>query len=223
MASSTKRVFNEMATFEKDSCKYIDPSQLYIVKITIDDASLTEDSLKKILSAELHDQAEPLAIYYDSANVYIIFSYVVENYYFPDQQECQTYKHQFEGDHHMIISKYACNFQKLLPESRIVAKIIEFETQNQMTIYLTCLVYTCTQEAFVKYSNGKIREDILQFRTQSELKIMFNDLAKTCWEDLSNHKKYGTFLKLKRKKHKITTVEYSIQAEDKDIKKILFD
>jgi hypothetical protein len=223
MASSTKRVFNEMATFEKDSCKFIDPSHLYIVKIQIDDI-LQEENLKQTLSAELYDQPEPLAIYFDNTctSIYIIFSYVVENYYFPESFD-QTYKHQYEGDHHLIVSKYVSKFISLLPGSKITAKIIEFETQIQMIIYLNCVIFNSSQNAMIKFSKGKIREDILQFRTQTELKAMLLDLSNVKWDSLPSNKKYGAFLKLKRKKNKISVSEFSGQFDDKDIKKILFD
>jgi hypothetical protein len=187
---SVKKISNEMQELEKTSTKYIPNDNYYIVKIIID--SQQNDLLNVIETTLKLTDPQPLAIFYSSNNIAIIFSCVEDNHI-----------HQLEGDNSLIVSKYVLYFSRILSNNiDICAKIIHFETQTQLCCYISYLIHQTSQELMIILSKGTITSKELQFRTEAELKIILEKQGIN-WQEYDVTKKYGIILKLKRKNKKI--------------------
>ena len=214
--SNTKRLVSEISAIELESCRIIEPSSLYVVKIAFDNM-LSPGEIKRLATDELYSDPQPVSIYFNDAEIVLIFSYVTENYYLPGG--CEIFNHQLSGNHHHIVSKYASKFSRILPQSKIIVSIVEFQTQIQAIAYMGWVVYNTSQNTFISLSNGKINEDLLQFRTHLELKDILYDKCGVKWDTLDNHVRYGTFLKLKRRKGKIVIKELSENFDARETKR----
>lgn len=222
MLSCAKKISNEMITLEGNSAKFIAPSDLYTVKITFGNSTPSIEDIKKIATEELNSTPEPSAVYYNDVEIILMFSYVVENYYLLDAPQ-ELFTHQLEGNHHDIISKYVSkiisSYGNALNITQVNAKIIEFNTQNQAVIYLGWVIFEHSQKMLIKLSKNKIKEDLLQFRTQSELKEMLYDLSGVKWDSVAKSSRYGTILKIKKKKGKLS--EFSDLFDAREHKKMI--
>lgn len=218
MLSCTKKISNEMITLEGNSAKIIAPSDLYAVKITFGTSNPSVEDIKKIATEELNSTPEPSAVYFNDTEIILMFSYVVENYYLLDAPQ-ELFTHQLEGNHHDIISKYVSKTISSYGITQVNAKIIEFNTQNQAIIYLGWIIFEHSQKMLIKLSKNKIKEDLLQFRTQFELKEMLYDLSGVKWDSVAKSLRYGTILKIKKKKGKLT--EFSDLFDARDHKKMI--
>ena len=119
--------------------------------------------------------------------------------------------HQFNGDHHRIVSKYATLFARapVGNVNNINVKIIEFETQTQVVTYMGWLVFQTSQRAMKRLSGGKITDNLLYFRTERELRDKLCDEANVVWNEVEPSERYGTFIRLHRKGDKIVTSKLS--------------
>ena len=119
--------------------------------------------------------------------------------------------HQFNGDHHRIVSKYATLFARapVGNVNNINVKIIEFETQTQVVTYMGWLVFQTSQRAMKRLSGGKITDNLLYFRTERELRDKLCDEANVVWNEVESSERYGTFIRLRRKGDKIVTSKLS--------------
>lgn len=213
MISSTKRLHNEMINFETDNAKIIPPNKYYIINITVENKN-SSGSLKsnlEFIESQLSSvTSNPLSIYYSVNKILLTFSSVDDNE-----------SHQLNGNSELIISKYMFSFTKNLSDvTNISAKIIQFSTQIEIFAYVSWIIYQTTQETIIRLSKGVITSKELHFRTEYEL-INILETNGVSWEKCDSSEKYGTLMKLGRKKNSIIVVKMSESFDSRENKKYL--
>lgn len=204
--SSVKRLTNEMETFESDSNKFVDPECYFIIRVHLEGNN--DDSLKSFAKNILCVPPQPVAVYYCLDEVVLIFSCLIE-----------SHTHQFDGDHQRIISKYATLFARANANvENVNVKLVEFQTQTQVITYMGYVVRQLSQRTMKNLSNGKITDNLLNFRTEEELlEILTSEGVR--WDELDSSKKYGTFIRLRRKHDKIVTAKISESFDARETKR----
>jgi hypothetical protein len=202
--SYTKKLKNEMENLEFQSDKFIPSEKYYIIKIHIFAEYDIIKNLGKIFLAR-NPQHTPLTSYVFQNELCLIFSRM---------QEDQS--HYLNGSQQKIISEYISYVSTEVQSSNCHANIIEFESQTQVVFYLMWKVYTNFQLCAYEISNKNISmEDINSF-TQTELIEKLENIGINWEEDISNERKYGIFLKLKKDKNSyvISTLSEYIDARN---------
>ena len=202
--SSVKRLTSKMEALENESNRFVRFEDYYVVRVQLENTgtcgTCTCDSIKNFAEDMLCSSPQPIAVYHCSDEVALIFSCMSEGN-----------SHQFNGDHHRIISKYATLFARA-PVSNVKninVKIIEFETQTQVITYMGWIVFQTSQRAMKRLSGGKITDNLLYFRTERELRDKLRDEANVVWNAVEPSERYGTFIRLRRKHNKIITSKLS--------------
>lgn len=210
--SSVKRLSNEMDSLESDSDRFIQPDMYYIVRFKVDNNDdiqvKTFLPLRNFAESMLSSDPRPAAAYHNIDTISLIFSCSI------DSEE-----HQFSGSHHRIVSKYASALARVVPLDVSVG-IIEFETQTQIVTYLGLDIFHTSQNAMKRLSGGKITDNLLHFRTEKELRDMLNDQG-VDWNDVDPAEKYGTLIKLKSKKGKVTISSLSEHFDARETKRYI--
>ncbi len=217
--SSIKNLYNEIANLELNSTKFIPHDQFYIVKSIFLVKEETLHSLTDILNQCLQLSPKMSACHY---------SYVEHNgstqsdifelsllFIFSDQEN----KHQLDGNHHLIISKYVLFISSVFTDiESIQTSIIQFESNMQLFIYLSWFVYNLSRRVLMIKSDGYITNKEINFRTDSELKELLKEKVSIDWDLLPNEEKYGV---LKRIKKKSENVVISEQLDVREYKKYI--
>jgi len=204
--SSVKRLTNEMISIENNSSKFIPKDNYYIVKIRIDEQKNNE--MKNLAELMLYSSPQPICVYYTCSEVDLVFSCVEEDEV-----------HQFEGSHHRIVSHYAKEFARESKKSNIVdINIVELNSQTQVITYLGWVVFQTSQNAMQKLSDGKITDKLVHFRTEKELQDILTQEG-VDWDKVSSFEKYGTFIRLRKKKDNVYITELSEQFDAREYKR----
>lgn len=219
MISSTKRLHNEMINFETDNAKIIPSNKYYIITIncTVENKtsiislqSNVEFIESQLLSTNNDSNCMPISIYYSNNKILIIFLSVDDDKF-----------HQLNGDIELIISKYVFNFTKNMSDILdISAKIIQFSTQIEIFAYVSWIIYQTTQETILRLSKGVITSKELHFRTENEL-VNILETNGISWAKYDSCEKYGTLIKLGRKKNSMIIVKMSEPFDSRENKKYL--
>ena len=197
--SSVKRLTSEMEALENESNRFIRSEDYYVVRVQLENTDNTCDSMKNFAKDMLCSSPQPIAVYHCRDEVALIFSCMSEGNI-----------HQFNGDHHRLVSKYATLFARANENLKnINVKIVEFETQTQVITYMGWLVFQSSQRAMKRLSGGKITDNLLYFRTERELRDKLRNEANVVWNAVEPSERYGTFIRLRRKHDKIITSKFS--------------
>ena len=194
--SSVKRLTNEMEELENESNSFVLSEEYYVVRVQLEN---NVDSMENFAEDMLCSSPQPIAVYHCPDEVVLIFSCMSEGN-----------SHQFNGDHHRIVSKYATLFARANKNVKnINVKIAEFETQTQVITYMGWIVFQTSQRAMKRLSGGKITDNLLYFRTERELRDKLRDEANVVWNAVEPSERYGTFIRLRRKRDKFITLKFS--------------
>ena len=208
--SSVKRLASEMESLENESNRFVRSEDYYVVRVQLENTS-RGDSMENFAEDILCSSPQPIAVYHCQDEVALIFSCMSEGVF-------QT--HQFNGDHHRIVSKYATLFARANENVKnINVKIVEFETQTQVITYMGWLVFQTSQRAMKRLSGGKITDNLLYFRTERELRDKLRDEANVVWNAVEPSERYGTFIRLRRKHDKIITSKFSSKFDARENKR----
>jgi hypothetical protein len=191
--SSTKKLNNEMLSFEKESAVIINPLNYYIIKIEFKGLKLSEETdidIENAAQRALISEPLPLVVYYSSYVILMVFSC----------KENETDIHQQDGITDLIISKYVYFFSKNLPRAdNIFVRIIKFESPIQIVTYISWIIFQTSHKTMVDLSDNEITQKELQFRTESELKLILEN-KNIIWDSINSNVKYGVVLRINRKK-----------------------
>ena len=195
--SSVKRLTSEMEALENESNRFVWSEDYYVVRVQLEN---NVDSMENFAKDMLCSSPQPIAVYYCPDEVVLIFSCMSEGN-----------SHQFNGDHHRIVSKYATLFARapVGNVNNISVKIVEFETQTQIVTYMGWIVFQASQRAMKRLSRGKITDNLLYFRTERELQDMLREKVNVVWNEVEPSERYGTFIRLRCKGDKIVTSKLS--------------
>ena len=197
--SSVKRLTSEMEALENESNRFVRSEDYYVVRVQLENNA---DSIENFAEYMLCSSPQPIAVYHCPDEVALIFSCMSE--------DNPSGGHQFNGDHHRIISKYATLFARANENVKnINVKIVEFETQTQIITYMGWVVFQTSQRAMKRLSGGKITDNLLYFRTERELRDKLCDEVNVVWNTVEPSERYGTFIRLRRKRNKIITSKLS--------------
>ena len=202
--SYTKKLKNEMENLEFQSDKIIPFEKYYIIKIHVLAEYEVIKNLGKIFLAR-NSQHTPLTTYVFQNEIYLIFS----------RMSSEDQNHYLNGSQQKIISEYV-SYVSIELKRGCEVNIVEFETQTQVVFYLMWKVYTNFQLCAYEVSDKSIKlEDINSF-TQSEIIEKLESMGINWEEDISNERKYGIFLKLKKDKNSyvISTLSEYIDARN---------
>lgn len=103
-------------------------------------------------------------------------------------------KHQHDGIHSLIISKYISSIfrENLIPtEPSIFVQIIQFTTQTIIYTYVSWLVFETSRAHMIKLVNSK---NDIQFNTYVELKDVLKNKG-ILWDEQPSGLRFGTLLK----------------------------
>ena len=221
MASTVKKLHNEICSFEENSDSYISYDKYYVIRVTVtyDDKIPDEDRDLHTIAQELlslNSDHQPLVTYTHDNEVLLLFSCLTEGE-----------KHYLGGSHQLLCSEYCSIFLDTFACSvrRANCRIIEFPTQTKVFAYFSWVVYQCTLSAIVSLSKNQIKEkDTCSFPI-TELVEKLESKYNVKWSQVDNSIKYGTFYKLKKKKSKIyisSTSEALDAREDRKYISYLF-
>ena len=206
--SSVKRLTNEMEALENESNRFVRSEDYYVVRVQLEN---NVDSMENFAEDMLCSSPQPIAVYHCPDEVALIFSCMSEGNI-----------HQFNGDHHRIISKYTTLFARANENvNNINVKIVEFETQTQIITYMGWIVFQTSQRAMKRLSRGKITDNLLYFRTERELRDMLRDEVNVVWNAVEPSERYGTFIRLRCKCDKIITSKLSSRFDARENKRYI--
>lgn len=205
--SCIKTLCNEMIKIEASSELSIPSDSCYIVKISFISQRSTPVSYE-LAELCLKSKPSPLIVYYSQSIILLLFA-----------SADRVDGHQCSGDHSKIISKYVqfiCKSPFDLIDIQVFASIVHL-TSTQVITYLSYIIFQTSKEVMMKLSTSPIDRE-LYFRTESELKGILEE-QNIFWDDIDNHTKYGTLLKLKKKKDKIIIDKMSEKLDFRENKK----
>ena len=186
-----------MNALENESNRFVPSESYYVIRVQLGQTAQTTPT-DLIAEEMLCSEPQPIAVYHCNDEVVLIFSCMTDGE-----------AHQFGGDHHRIVSKYATSFARA-NEGIIDAKIIEFGTQTQIITYLGWIVFRTSQRVMKRLSNGKITDNLLYFRTEKELRDLLAEPPENIvWNTIDSSERYGTFIRLRCKRDKVVTVSLS--------------
>lgn len=199
--SSAKTLYNEISTIEKQCDMFIPKENYYIVKINIISENKSSSVSSDLAKLCLKTDPCPIIIYYSQCKILLAFSCIGSQY----------------SSHSDIISIYT-NFvtKNVSPESKVMVQVVHLTT-IQIIAYLSHIISETSTELMKTLTKGSISKEI-HFRTEMELKQLLKD-KNIIWDDIDNHSKYGTILKLRKKKDKFVVESISEKIDFREDKK----
>ena len=206
MISSTKRVHNDMHSLEEENITIIPPKDYYALKIKFYSSEKLDSLVPEKL---LNENPKPLVVYYSHDFMLVLFSCAKE-----------LSNHQFNGNHNLIVSKYARFFAQNYPAAKdITVEIVHLHSRTVIFTYLSWIIFQTSQNNLVRLSKGLITPKDLQFLTEKELKTKFSEGNNLKWDDLDPHEKYGTVLHMRQIKKSTEYFGLSELFDARDTKK----
>lgn len=196
MTSNLNKLRNEIKSIEFESDKFIPYNKYYAIEISIPD--IEEEKIKEIGRNLILDSSnQPLFTYVNNNSIYVFFSCL------------DSGSHYFEGSHQYICSIYGSKITKLieLAEDKYVScKIIEFESQNQVFIYL---IWKNTETQFncISYYLESPLEEVYRNTLQESISILGK--KNIVWDELDKFKKFGIIYRLRERKNRIVITSCS--------------
>lgn len=190
VVSFATKMKNDMEVIEKESDRYIEPSNYYILHLQEINALPQYFEKIKTFGKSLLTRNNlhiPLCVYIFENHIYAVFS-CTDNLESP---------HYLDGSHHSILSEYASILSVSMGASSIKCNIIQFLSQTQIVSYFTWKIYTHSKNYILQRLQKKSDETITEL--VQELRISKN----VEWEELSSDERYGTFYKLKKQNEKL--------------------
>ena len=199
---ANKKLEGDLKLIEDQSKRYINNSDLYIVKIELDKKDYASDFEIKSLAEELLcSRPQPLSVYVNDELLLLVFSCDDEN------------PHQYDGNHHLIVCKYTSIVLKYNKNLNINVSLVELNSKLKLITYIKWTIAKYTENVIRRLSNNKIDDRLIYFRTQRELIKILEEEHDVKWKDVEDDIKFGSMVRLVKKKNKIVS-EY--MSEDFD-------
>lgn len=182
MTSSTTKIKNNVAEYEKESDKYIPPQSYYIIALNcIKPKKSIKELINNILNTSYDADGKPLVVYIFGDTLHILFSSI------------ESHEHQLKGSHHAIVSAFVSNIQKQIEPESVSCFIIEFITKTNVLAYFQVKIH----DNALSVASEKLKT------TKNELsKMPFSEISGLAaaqgikWEELKPAIKFGAFHKL---------------------------
>ena len=161
MTSNLNKLRNEIRTIVNDSDRIIPCKKYYAIEIFIPD--IDEEKIKEIGRSLILDASnQPLFTYVNYNCIYVFFSCLDNG------------NHYLGGSHQLICSIYGSKITKLVElqdDKYVSCKIIEFESQNQVFVYL---IWKNTETQFncISYHLQLPLEEIYKNTLQESISIL---------------------------------------------------
>lgn len=213
MASSSKRLQNDVSGYELSSDRKIAPTLYYIVCVRLENATEGTALIKKLIRTEFGGDGMPLAAYTYSKDVYFLFSSL-------DNSGDSTLEHFMGGSHHKICSYYASTISRDR-DMNVWCSIIELDSRTKVLIYFQTKIYDNARNAVLMLLNSKkvkIAKKDFEALSMSEMLEMLK-ANKITWNEVPAIERFGTFYKYVVKdavKPKLSTMSELIDVTDLD-------
>lgn len=208
MASSAKKLQNDVTQYEIDSDRKIKAESYYIVhlKISNDSGSDTAeiDSLeivKNYIRKTYENDGSPLVAYVHEHDVYFLFS-SVEN----------VSAHFKNGSHHGICSFFASSVSRSM-DVDVDCSLVEFDSRTKILVYFQMKIYENTRRKAMELVKTGEKSDATGSTDMSEISIgeileTMSQNSQKKWAKLKQPEKHGSFYKYKKQdgKHKLVAL-----------------
>lgn len=213
MASSAKKLQNDVTQYEIDSDRKINAETYYIVHLKIsngdgedksEDISMFETSLeivKNYIRKTYEGDENPLVAYVHENSVYLLFSSV--------ESGTEHFRH---GSHHRICSFFASSVSRST-DVDVDCSIVEFDSRTKILVYFQMKIYENTRRKAMELVNPKDSPGVSSSPDMSEISIgeileTMSQPAQKKWAKLKQPDKHGSFYKYKKQdgKHKLVAL-----------------
>jgi hypothetical protein len=203
MSNSTKRLQNSVAEYESTSEKKVPPRSCYVVRMVIHSDEV--QNIAKIFCKEKIDVDDrPLAVYYYSDTIYLLFSPLESNL-----------QHHFSGSHHSLCSFYSSLISKKY-QCDVKCSIIELDTKTKVLTYFHVKIYESTKKTLFQLANGGIKDIEIDNLTLGECIKIVETKTKKKWSSFPSILRHGIFYKYRIKdgKEKLATFSDFLNLEN---------
>jgi len=216
--SSIKNLSSEITNLIAESTNLIPIESFYVIKTVVNVNEEILHSFSEIISKCLNFQPKPSACYHSYTELQNDIFELSIILIFPFAEE----KHQLNGDHDLMVSKYTYFYSKIFSESNeILTKIIHFESDIQLFMYISWYSYNISRKCMCSHSNGSVTTKEINFRTDNELIDILGNVEGVMWDELSNEEKYGVISKIKKKKGEFVISTISEILDTREYKKYI--
>lgn len=183
IVSSSKRICNDIANYEKLSDKFVNKASYYIVRLLINNYKDTSDLVDMFVQKTYGDDVL-LAVYSYKSELYLLFS------------PLENSEHYLDGSHQMLCSFYSSLISKTKGVD-VKCSIIEINSKTEIIIYFQSKVYENIKRTLVELSGLKKKD--VENKTLEE-NISYLKSKKVFWDAIPPHQRFGRFYKSKNGK-----------------------
>jgi hypothetical protein len=206
MASSSKRLQNDVLNYESSSDHKIASSMYYIIFIRLGKNVDCSGLLKTLIRQKYDGDGYPLAGYTYSNEIYLIFSSL------EDSKE----EHYLSGSHQKLCSYFASSISRS-KDTDVECSVIEIDSRTKILIYFQTKIYENAKKTISSLLKGKIEKKDVAILSMFELLELLKKNS-VDWNSIQSIKRYGTFYKYIEDgaKAKISTLSELIDIRDFD-------
>lgn len=182
MASSSKRLQNDVLNYESASDRKIEKNMYYIVCILLENKTSGPPLIKKLIKQNFEGDNLPLVGYIYFDYIYLLFSSL----------EDTDGEHFNDGSHHKICSYFSSTIARS-QNMNVKCSIVELDSRMKVLVYFQTKIYENAKESiFSLLGNVKKKE----FDTLSMFEMIERLKKKSIsWDDIPSIERFGTFYK----------------------------
>ena len=183
MASSSKRLQNDILSYETSSDRKIPSNMYYIISVSLEEGKVCSSLIKKLIRQNYGGDETPLICYAYSNVVYLLFS-SLEN---PESE------HYLGGSHQKLCSYFSSMISRE-KSTNVVCSIIELDSRTKILVYFQTKVYENTKKAVERLLKGKVGKKELELLSITEsLELLKTNSIN--WSSIPSIERFGTFYK----------------------------
>lgn len=204
MASSSKRLQNDVLNYESSSDRKIASNMYYIVCIHLEINSDGSSLAKKLIRQDFEGDGAPLAVYTYFNDVYLVFSSLEES----------KGEHYLSGSHQKICSYFASSIARTI-DMNIICSIVELDSRTKVLVYFQTKIYENAKKSIMVLLKGKKRKEIDSLSMFELLELLKKHAIK--WADLPSIERFGMFYKyihVEGEKGKLSTLSELIDIRE---------
>jgi len=182
MASSSKRLQNDVLSYETSSDRKIPFNMYYIVCISLENSAECPGLVKKLIRQNFEGDGYPLAGYTYSNDVYLIFSSL----------ESPENEHYLSGSHQKLCSYFSSTISRT-KNMDVTCSIVELDSRTKVLVYFQTKIYENAKKTISGLLNNlshKELETLSMFELLELLKKRSID-----WSAVAPIERFGTFYK----------------------------
>ena len=183
MASSSKRLQNDVLSYETASDRKIASNMYYIVCIHLESDSEGPSLVKKLIREDFEEDGTPLAAYTYFNDVYLVFSSL----------EDTAGEHYLGGSHHKICSYFASTISRS-KDMDVVCSIVELDSRTKVIVYFQTKIYENAKNSIFSRLKGKIKRKEFDSLSMFEMLELLKKKSIT-WTDIPPIERFGMFYK----------------------------